>query len=257
MIGVFAGARRLAHTELARSDRALHALLGVSAGREQTRRAGCSAGSRREPSRVSGDHCGLDVDRSGERLFAGSGFDGVSAGGTVINRCWRCGRSPGAVARRVENPVRARHSGFFEDALLTFLEQRALAYLVVARNHPRRQGGRGRKLIDVPGYTFRIWVTNRTDEPLALWRDDSGRATIEQRIKELKNDLAADGFCTQNFWATAAAFLAVLFTFNLLSGYQQTATPNAAEVGFDYKTHSTYRMTLTSENDANPVFRAE
>lgn len=40
----------------------------------------------------------------------------------------------------------------------------------------------GRKLIDVPGYTFRLWVTNRTDEPLVLWRDYNGRATIEQHI---------------------------------------------------------------------------
>jgi hypothetical protein len=163
-------------------------------------------------------------------------------------------------------------SGFFENALLSFLEQRALPYLVVARlttQLKRRAAGLrdwqavdahyavgeftaqllgwsqsrrfvvvrervreakaavGRQLIDVPGYTFRLWVTNRTEGPLALWRDYNGRATVEQRIEELKNDLAADGFCTQNFWATEAAFLAVLFTFNLLSLYQQSATPNA------------------------------
>jgi hypothetical protein len=163
-------------------------------------------------------------------------------------------------------------SGFFEDALLSFLEARALPYLVVARlttqlkrraaairdwravdehyavgefraqllgwtrerrfvvvRETVREGKEavGRKLLDVPGYTFRIWVTNRTDEPLALWRDYNGRATIEQRIEELKNDLAADDFCTQNFWATEAAFLAVLFTFNLLSLYQQSLTPKA------------------------------
>lgn len=163
-------------------------------------------------------------------------------------------------------------SGFFDDALLCFLEQRQLPYLVVARltsqlkrkaaalqdwqavdehyatgeftaqllgwNGPRRfvvvrervresKAAVGRTLIDVPGYTFRIWVTNRTDPPLELWRDYNGRATIEQRIEELKNDLAADGFCTQNFWATEAAFLAVLFAFNLLSLYQRSATPNA------------------------------
>src|SRR5262245_22394624 len=63
----------------------------------------------------------------------------------------------------------------------------------------------GRKLLDVPGYTFRIWVTNRTEAVLALWRDYNGRATVEQRIEELKHDLGADAFCTQNFWATEAA----------------------------------------------------
>ena len=85
----------------------------------------------------------------------------------------------------------------------------------------------GRRLLEVPGYTFRLWVTNRTDGPLELWRDYNGRATVEQRIEELKNDLAADGFCTQDFWATEAAFLAVLFAFNLLSLYQRAATPAA------------------------------
>lgn len=79
----------------------------------------------------------------------------------------------------------------------------------------------GRKLIGVPVYTFRTWVTNRSEPTLELWRDYNGRATVEQRIEELKNDLGADDFCTQNFWATEAAFLAVLFTFNLLSLYQQ------------------------------------
>ena len=85
----------------------------------------------------------------------------------------------------------------------------------------------GRKLIDVPGYTFRVWVTNRSEGALALWRDYNGRACIEQRIEELKHDLAADGFCLQPFFPTESVFLAVLFTFNLLSLYQHQTTPNA------------------------------
>ena len=39
--------------------------------------------------------------------------------------------------------------------------------------------------------------------------------------------MGADDFCAQNLWATEAAFLAVLFTFNLLSLYQQQASPLA------------------------------
>jgi hypothetical protein len=62
---------------------------------------------------------------------------------------------------------------------------------------------------------------------LELWRDYNGRTCIEQRIEELKHDLATDGFCLQPFFATEAAFLAVLFTFNLLSLYQHHTTPNA------------------------------
>ena len=96
----------------------------------------------------------------------------------------------------------------------------------------------GRKLIDVPGYTYRLWVTNRNEDAATLWRDYNGRATVEQRIEELKNDLHANGFCMQSFYATESAFLAVLFSFNLLSmyqakvmsgkGYRQPATLRAA-----------------------------
>jgi len=161
-------------------------------------------------------------------------------------------------------------SGFFEEALLGFLEERSLAYIVVARLTSRLKGqcagiqewtqldehyaageftaqlqgwakarrfvvvrervreskeAVGRQLIDVPGYTFRVWVTNRTDGPMEVWRAYNGRACVEQRIEELKAELAAAGFCLQSFWATEAAFLGVLFTFNLLSLYQQASRP--------------------------------
>jgi hypothetical protein len=85
----------------------------------------------------------------------------------------------------------------------------------------------GRKLLDVPGYTYRVWCTNSLETPEVVWRDYNQRATIEQRIEELKNDLHADGFCTQNFFATEAAFLAVLFAFNLLATFQAQTTPEA------------------------------
>ena len=161
-------------------------------------------------------------------------------------------------------------SGFFEEALLAFLEDKKVPYLVVAKltsvlkrhcagiknwtvidehyaagefqaqlhgwSKSRRfivireliregKAAVGRKLIDVPGYTFRVWVTSGEDSPLALWQEYNGRATVEQRIEELKNELSADGFCMKEFFCTEAAFLAVLFTFNLLSLYQKMVTP--------------------------------
>src|SRR5258707_2519060 len=39
----------------------------------------------------------------------------------------------------------------------------------------------GRKLIDLPGYVFRVFVTNRNDPALEIWRDYNGRATVEDR----------------------------------------------------------------------------
>jgi hypothetical protein len=91
----------------------------------------------------------------------------------------------------------------------------------------------GRRLFEVPGYTFRLFVTNLADPPEEIWRDYNQRALVEQRIEEPKSDLAADDFCLKEFFAIEAAFLSVLMLFNLLgefqrasgmSGYRQPAT---------------------------------
>jgi DNA-directed RNA polymerase subunit N (RpoN/RPB10) len=81
----------------------------------------------------------------------------------------------------------------------------------------------GRRLIDVPGYTFRVFVTSCGAAPEEIWRDYNRRADMENRIAELKHDLGADGFCMQQFFATEAAFRAVLLLFNLLSEFQRAA----------------------------------
>ena len=99
-------------------------------------------------------------------------------------------------------------------------------FVVVRERERELKGAVGRKLLKVPGYTFRVWVANRSESPLELWRDYNQRACIEQRIEELKHNLSADGLCQQPFYATEAAFLAVLCTFNLLSFYQHQTTPD-------------------------------
>jgi DNA-directed RNA polymerase subunit N (RpoN/RPB10) len=159
-------------------------------------------------------------------------------------------------------------SGFFDDKLLSFLEQRLLPYIIVAKLTPwvkraaqrveqwtildddyaagefrlqlhgwsveRRfavireqvREGRdsvGRKLIDVPGYTFRVFVTSCAEPPEEIWRGYRRRADMENRIAELKHDLGADGFCMKQFFATEAAFRAVLLLFNLLAEFQRAA----------------------------------
>jgi len=161
-------------------------------------------------------------------------------------------------------------AGFYGDHFLSFLEVRALPYIVVARLTSYLKGrlyqvtewqaidqvysvtefhfklwnwkterrfvvvreevqpnkaAVGRKLIDLPGYVFRVFVTNRRDPALEIWRDYNGRATVECRIDELKNELAADHFCLRSFFATESAFLAVLFGFNLLGEFQRALNP--------------------------------
>lgn len=81
----------------------------------------------------------------------------------------------------------------------------------------------GRKLLEVPGYTFRLFVTNRQEDPEVLWRDYNQRADVEKRIGELKYDLAADDFCMRKFFATETAFRAILMLFNLLSEFQRAS----------------------------------
>lgn len=159
-------------------------------------------------------------------------------------------------------------SGFFDDKLLSFLEERRLPYIVVARmtrfiqreaqrvahwraldenfsvgqfrlqlcgwelarrfvvvreREREHRGSKGRKLIDVPGYTFRVFVTTRCDAEEEIWRDYNRRADMENRIAELKHDLGADRFCLKQFFATEAAFQSILLLFNLLAEFQRAA----------------------------------
>lgn len=78
----------------------------------------------------------------------------------------------------------------------------------------------GRRLLDLPGNTYRIFVTNRSKSAEVISRAYRGRACIEER----KNDLSARGFCVREFSGTESAFLAVLFAFNLLGLYQRQIT---------------------------------
>jgi hypothetical protein len=193
-------------------------------------------------------------------------------------RSGNCGAARGAVeflkealalwGQRQKIRLLRADSGFFEDNLLTFLEERCLPYIVVARltKWTKRQAqsvtewkpldavyavgefrlkllgwqrerrlvavrelwregreSKGRKLIDVPGYTFPVFVTSRDDAPEEIWRDYNRRADMENRIAELKRDLGADGFCLKKFPATEAAFRSVLLLFNLMAEFQRAA----------------------------------
>lgn len=116
---------------------------------------------------------------------------------------------------------------------------RALRFVAVRERVRENKEAAGCKLIEVPGYTFRLWVTNRLEAPMEIWRAYNGRACVEQRIEELKAELAVQGFSLHSFWATEAAFLAVLFTFNLLSLYQQTT-----RAGQPYRQPATLRTAV-------------
>src|SRR3974390_1712668 len=306
LIAVLAGARRFAHANWLRGDRALHAVLGLSRFpiddtiRNLFRRFGMGDVHRlfdplaewqmeRLPARSAGYSLDLDstvFERYGNQQGSLKGHNPRKHGRPSHHplllpgwlRSGNCGAARGVVEflqealalwgqRQKIRLVRA-DSGFFEDKLLSFLEQHSLPYIVVARltkwikreaqrvqtwktldesfsvgefrvqllgwERARRfvvvrervREGRnsvGRKLFEVPDYTFRLFVTSRSDAPEEIWRDYNRRADMENRIAELKHDLGADGFCLQEFFATEAAFQAVLLLFNLLSEFQRAA----------------------------------
>jgi hypothetical protein len=315
LMSVLVGARRFAHASLLRSDRALHALLGMDrfptddTVRNLFRAFGMGEVQRfyepmaewlmqRLPSREEGYALDLDstvFERYGKQEGSLKGHNPRKHGRpshhpllAVLSeahfllhgwlRSGNCGTSRGveeflkeALAlwgQRVKIRLLRADSGFFDDKLLSFLEQRLLDYIVVAKLTPwvkraaqglaqwtrldddyavgefrlqlhgwkveRRfvaireqvRDGRdsvGRKLIDVPGFTFRIFVTSCDAAPEEIWRDYNRRADMENRIAELKHDLGADGFCMKQFFATEAAFRAVLLLFNLLGEFQRAA----------------------------------
>jgi hypothetical protein len=81
----------------------------------------------------------------------------------------------------------------------------------------------GKKLIDLPEYTFRVLVTSLSAPAEEIWRDYNRRADMENRIAELKHDLGADRFCLKDFHATDAVFRSVLLLFNLLSEFRRAS----------------------------------
>jgi len=315
MISVLLGAKRFAHSNWLRGDRALHALLGLKRFptddtiRNLFKKFTMGNVERlfppllewqmeRVPVRPEGYSLDLDstvLERYGQQEGSLNGYNprrharpshhpliAVLSEAHFILHGWlrsgNCGSSRGVVAfleealalwgqRQKIRLVRA-DSGFFDDALLSFLEQRSLAYIIVARmtRWVKREAERivqwqeldanyavgefqlklhgwakvrrfivirerlresrasvGRKLIHVPGYTFRIFATNRDDAPELVWRDYNRRADMENRIAELKHDLGIDHFCLKQFHATEAAFRTILLLFNLLAEFQRAA----------------------------------
>ena len=96
-------------------------------------------------------------------------------------------------------------------------------HFAVVREQVQDKPSLGKRLIDIPEYTFRVFVTSLSLPPEEVWREYNKRADMEKRIGELKYDLAADDFCMRGFFHTEAAFRGILFLFNLLSEFQRVA----------------------------------
>lgn len=95
--------------------------------------------------------------------------------------------------------------------------------MVVVRERVREgRDNRGKKLFEVPDYTYSAVLTNMDDDAVEVWRFYNGRADVENRIKELRYDFGADGFCLDSFFGTEAALRLIAFLFNLVTLFKKT-----------------------------------
>jgi hypothetical protein len=78
-------------------------------------------------------------------------------------------------------------------------------------------------LFEIVDYEYSAIVTTLDAEALEVWRFYNGRGDCENRIKELKHDFNAAGFCLQSFAGTEAAFRLTCFTFNLVALFKTLA----------------------------------
>src|SRR5262249_6532179 len=99
--------------------------------------------------------------------------------------------------------------------------------LVVVREELcERPDAKGRRLIEVPGYTFHAVVTTLPLSAVDTWHFYNSRADCENRLKELKDDFGAAGFCLQSFDGTEAVFRLVCALFNLIAAFKREVTRN-------------------------------
>jgi hypothetical protein len=100
---------------------------------------------------------------------------------------------------------------------------RARRLILIRQRVAERANASGKKLLEVPGYTFQVLVTSlpASESPLAVWRFYNGRADCENVIKELQSGFALPSLCLQSFWATEAALCLATLTYNLCVLFQR------------------------------------
>lgn len=80
----------------------------------------------------------------------------------------------------------------------------------------------GKFLLECPGYSFQVLVTNLPEavEPLEVWRRYNGRAGSENVIRELDECFALPQISLKKFYATEAALSLAVLSYNLCLLFQ-------------------------------------
>jgi len=76
-------------------------------------------------------------------------------------------------------------------------------------------------------YVYRAWVTNLALTPAGVWHFYDGRAAIEPRIRELREDFALRKIPTGSFQANALYLEVIRLAYNLVTAFQRTCLPES------------------------------
>ena len=77
-------------------------------------------------------------------------------------------------------------------------------------------------LFSMGRYIYRAWVTNMSLTPAGIWHFYDGRAGMEPRIRELREDFALRKIPTASFAANALYLEIVRLAYNLATAFQRT-----------------------------------
>ena len=76
-------------------------------------------------------------------------------------------------------------------------------------------------------YLYRVWITNLALTPAGVWRFYDGRAAIEPRIHELREDFALRKIPTASFEANALYLEVIRLAYNLVTAFQRICLPQS------------------------------
>jgi hypothetical protein len=77
-------------------------------------------------------------------------------------------------------------------------------------------------LFTMSRYLYRAWITNLPLTPAGVWHFYDGRAGMEPRIRELREDFALRKIPTRAFAANAIYLEVVRLAYNLVTAFQRT-----------------------------------
>ena len=101
----------------------------------------------------------------------------------------------------------------------------AKRFTVIERNLPPAKPSEQMLLFDILEGRYEVVVTNLHLNAENIWRLYNRGAIVEQVIDEIKNDFAATGIRTNDFWANDALFQTGLIAYNLFNCIRRLAFP--------------------------------